>query len=95
MLDKFRRFGLTTPEFKNKEHGPSFEVAKLKNERHTVGQIVVCVGQRAFFRGKTEKVQALAVVELRASVQFFDLLVFQDFDPVSEPVNHERFISPA
>jgi hypothetical protein len=43
-------------EFKGKEHGPGFEVAKLKNEQHTVRQIVVCVGQRAFFRGKTEEV---------------------------------------
>ena len=43
-------------EFKDKEHGPGFEVAKLKNEQHAVRQIVVCVGQRALFRGKTEEV---------------------------------------
>jgi hypothetical protein len=35
------------------------------------------------------------MVEQRAPVQFFDLLIFQDCDPVFEPVNHERLISPA
>ena len=75
-------------EFEGKEQGSGFEVADLENEQDTVLQIVVSVGQGTFFGRKAEEMRALFVVEPWESVQLFDLQVFQDLEPVFEPVRH-------
>jgi len=82
-------------EVEGKEQGSGLEVPNLQNEQHTVRQAVVAVRQSSLFGGKTEEVSTLLVVELWPPIELFDLLIFQNLEPVFIPVVHGRLTSRA
>ena len=94
-LQNMPRVFLCLIQLEGKEQGPGLEVAELENEQNAIRQVVVRIGQSAFFGRKAEEMYAFVVIELWPSVQLLDLLIFQNLEPVFVPVDHGRLISPA
>jgi hypothetical protein len=56
-------------------------IANLEDKQYAARQIVVAIGHGAFLGHETKEMYPLVVVESWSSVQFLNLLVYQDFEP--------------